>query len=39
MEIKKYNSAMTKKIGFRGTKQSKKINIITKWEKDNTLDC
>ena len=30
---------MTKKIGFRGTKQNKKANIITQWEKDNTLDC
>ena len=38
-EIKKYNSFMTKKIGFRGTQQSKKANIITQWEKDNTLDC
>ena len=38
-EIKKYNSSMTKKIGFRGTQQSKKANIITQWEKDNTLDC
>ena len=39
MEIKKYNSSMTKKLGFRGTQQSKKANIITQWEKDNTLDC
>ena len=38
-EIKKYNSSMTKKLGFRGTQQSKKVNIITQWEKDNTLDC
>ena len=38
-EIKKYNSSMTKKLGFRGTHQSKKVNIITQWEKDNTLDC
>jgi len=38
-EIQKYNSVMTKKIGFRGTQQSKKANIITQWEKDNTLDC
>ena len=38
-EIKKYNSSMTKKLGFRGTQQSKKANIITQWEKDNTLDC
>ena len=38
-EIKKYNSSMTKKLGFRGTQQSKKTNIITQWEKDNTLDC
>tara|TARA_Y100000294_G_scaffold27624_1_gene23362 strand:- start:406 stop:966 length:561 start_codon:yes stop_codon:yes gene_type:complete len=38
-EIKKYNSSLTKKLGFRGTQQSKKSNIITQWEKDNTLDC
>ena len=38
-EIKKYNSSMVKKLGFRGTKKSNKANIITQWEKDNTLDC
>ncbi len=38
-EIKKYNSSMTKKLGFRGTQQSKKSKIITQWEKVNTLDC
>ena len=38
-EIKKYKSSMVKKLGFRGTKQSSKTNIITQWEKDNTLDC
>ena len=30
---------MAKVIGFRGTKKSYKKNIITQWEKDNTLDC
>ena len=30
---------MTKKLGFRGNQKSKKTNIITQWEKDNTLDC
>ena len=38
-EIKKYQSSNTKKIGFKGLKQSTKKNIITQWEKDNTLDC
>ena len=38
-EIKKYQSSNTKKIGFKGSKQSIKKNIITQWEKDNTLDC
>ena len=38
-EIKKYNSSGVKKIGFKGSKQSSKKSIITKWEKDNTLDC
>ena len=38
-EIKKYNSSMVKKLGFRGTKKSYKTDIITQWEKDNTLDC
>tara|TARA_B100000029_G_scaffold464209_1_gene498032 strand:- start:781 stop:2136 length:1356 start_codon:yes stop_codon:yes gene_type:complete len=37
-EIKKYNSSKEKKIGFKGSK-SNKSNIITKWERDNTLDC
>ena len=38
-EIKKYNTSKEKKIGFKGSKTSKKSNIITQWEKDNTLDC
>ena len=38
-EIKKYNSSMVKILGFRGIKKSYKKNIITQWEKDNTLDC
>ena len=38
-EIKKYHSSNTKKIGFKSSKQSNKKNIITQWEKDNTLDC
>ena len=38
-EIKKYQSSNTKKIGFKGSKQSAKKDIITQWEKDNTLDC
>ena len=38
-ETKKYQSSNTKKIGFKGSKQSIKKNIITQWEKDNTLDC
>ncbi len=38
-EIKKYNSAIVKKIGFKGSKKTNKSNIITQWEKDNTLDC
>jgi len=37
-EIKKYNSSREKKIGFKGSK-SNKSNLITQWEKDNTLDC
>ena len=37
-EIKKYNSAKEKKIGFKGSK-SNKSNVITQWERDNTLDC
>ena len=37
-EIKKYNSSKEKKIGFKGSKSSKS-NIVTKWERDNTLDC
>ena len=37
-EIKKYNSSKEKKIGFKGSK-SNKINSITQWERDNTLDC
>ena len=27
-----------KKIGFKGSK-SNKSNLITEWERDNTLDC
>ena len=38
-EIKKYNSSSEKKIGFKGSKKSIKSNIITQWEKNNTLDC
>ncbi len=37
-EIKKYNSSKEKKIGFKGSK-SNKSNLITQWERDNTLDC
>jgi len=37
-EIKKYNSSKEKKIGFK-TSKSNKSNIITQWERDNTLDC
>jgi len=39
IEIKKYNSATEKKIGFRGSRKKYKSNAITQWEKDNTLDC
>ena len=38
-EIKKYNTSKEKKIGFKESKASNKSNIITQWEKDNTLDC
>ena len=38
-EIKKYNSSREIKIGFKGSKKTNKTNIITQWEKDNTLDC
>ena len=38
-EINKYNSSKEKKIGFKGSKKGSKSNIITQWEKDNTLDC
>ena len=38
-EIKKYQSSMVKVLGFRGSKKSNKTNMITQWEKDNTLDC
>jgi len=38
-EIKKYKSSNVKKIGFKGSKQNSKNNVITQWEKDNTLDC
>ena len=37
-EIKKYNSSKDNKIGFKKSK-SNKSNIITQWERDNTLDC
>jgi len=37
-EIKKYNSSKEKKIGFKSSK-SNKSNLITQWERDNTLDC
>ena len=37
-EIKKYNSSKETKIGFKKSK-SGKSNIITQWERDNTLDC
>ena len=26
-------------MGFKGSKKTNKTNIITQWEKDNTLDC
>jgi len=38
-EIKKYQSSMVKVLGFRDAKKWNKKNIITQWEKDNTLDC
>ena len=38
-EIKKYNSSIEKKIGFKASKKGNKSGIITQWEKDNTLDC
>ena len=38
-EIKKYHSSIEKKIGFKGFKKTNKSNIITQWERDNTLDC
>ena len=38
-EMKKYSSSMVKVLGFRGTKKNYKKNVITQWEKDNTLDC
>ena len=37
-EVKKYNSSQEKRIGFKKSK-SNKSNIITQWERDNTLDC
>ena len=37
-EIKKYHSSKEKRIGFRKSK-SNKSNLITQWERDNTLDC
>ena len=39
IEIKKYNSSIEKKIGFKGSKKNSKSDIISQWEKDNTLDC
>ena len=39
LEIKNYQSSMVKTLGFRDAKKLNKKNIITKWEKDNTLDC
>ena len=39
IEIKKYESSMIKVLGFRDVKKLNKKNIITQWEKDNTLDC
>ena len=39
LEIKNYQSSMVKTLGFRDAKQLNKKNIITKWEKINTLDC
>ena len=38
-EIKKYNSSIERKIGFKISKKGNKSGIITQWEKDNTLDC
>ena len=38
-EIKNYQSSMIKTLGFRDAKKLNKKNIITKWEKDSTLDC
>ena len=38
-ELKKYNSSIEKKIGFKTSKKGNKSGIITQWEKDNTLDC
>ena len=38
-ELKKYNSSIEKKIGFKTSQKGNKSGIITQWEKDNTLDC
>ena len=38
-ELKKYNSSIERKIGFKTSKKGNKSGIITQWEKDNTLDC
>ena len=38
-ELKKYNSSIERKIGFKTFKKGNKSGIITQWEKDNTLDC
>jgi glutamine synthetase len=38
-EIKNYQSSMVKVLGFREAKKWNKKNIITQWEKNNTLDC
>ena len=37
--ISLFESSKEKKIGFKGSKKGSKSNIITQWEKDNTLDC
>ena len=38
-EINNYQSSLVKVLGFRDAKKLNKKNIITQWEKDNTLDC
>ena len=39
LKLKKYNSSIEKKIGFKTSQKGNKSGIITQWEKDNTLDC